>query len=57
MQDQEHRPSTRGLNWGFYCCACSHFYYGTRECPIHQPPFETMVRETLIDILRELKRI
>jgi hypothetical protein len=45
-----------GLNWGYYCGRCGHFYYGTRECPVHALPFKKMVRQTLLEILYELRK-
>lgn len=44
----------KGLNWGYYCVQCAHYYYGTRECPLHRPPYREMVRATLLDILGRL---
>jgi len=44
------------MNWGYYCTDCAHFYYGTRECPVHRPPFKEAVRQTLLEILHELRR-
>jgi len=44
----------RGINWGYYCTTCSHYYYNTRECPLHRPPYREMVRNTLLDILNRL---
>jgi len=46
-----------GINWGYFCTTCAHFYYGTRECPVHRPSFEELVRATLLDILGQLKAV
>ena len=44
------------MNWGYYCTECSTFYYSTRECPVHRPPFKEAVRRTLLEILHELRK-
>ena len=41
--------------WGYYCAECGHFYYSTRECPVHRPPFKEAVRRALLEILHELR--
>jgi hypothetical protein len=50
----EPAQTMKGLNWGYYCVQCAHYYYGTRECPLHRPPYREMVRATLLDILGRL---
>lgn len=45
-----------GLNWGYYCTQCSTFYYRVRECPVHRPPFKQAVRQSLLEILHELRK-